>query len=407
MTKRAQEAWWIGSEDELVDKRVEVVWNRDVGKLYSGQVVEFNAAVKRHRVAFDDGDERWFRMERKIFSTEVNGKKVTYRGEMKVRRDAAVAGAGLAGMRSPGEGSAASPQGKHEGKAPAAAEAPASKPKPKPKKAKKIDKSIINRAYMTGTLTTTGGTSVIEGWWDESKKVVQDPAKRDPQKTFQLTKANEASLIPPHEDTPQAEGSSDSDEEDYFSGGNCVGWFTAMTAGDSSYDAFDDDLELHLKLDDGSDAEAEAGEEYAVRGMGCNSGGTYRVSGSAVSGKVALLREYISEEYFEEEKAKFNKFVSGDGDRDESLVEFTLGAKRFLVSEDEPIKFLQSNPRPPDTMVYLKYDQYKKAATIADALDKKCNRSLLRDHFTKGWLAFPNAEKGKKLPPSAVEQEPS
>ena len=41
--------------------------------------------------------------------------------------------------------------------------------------------------------------------------------------------------------------------------------------------------------------------------------------------------------------------------------------------QDEPIKFLQANPRPPDTMVYLKYDQYKKAATIAEALDKKVN----------------------------------
>jgi hypothetical protein len=308
--------------------------SRDVGKIYSGQVVEFNAAVKRHRVAFDDGDERWFRMERKIFSTEVNGKKVTYRGEMKVRRDAAVAGAGLAGARSLGEGLAASLKGKE----PAAAEAPASKAKPKPKKAKKIDKSILNRAYMTGTLKTTGNTSVIAGWWDESKKVVQDSAKRDPQKTFQLTKATAATPIPPHEekaeDKAEAEGGSDSEEEDYFSGGNCVGWFKAMTAsGDSSYDEFEDDLMLHLKLEtDESDAEG-GGEEYAVRGMGCNSGGTYRVSGSAVAGgAVALLREYISEAYFEEEKGKFNKFVSGD-DRDESAVEFTLGDKRFLVSE--------------------------------------------------------------------------
>lgn len=289
-------------------------------------MLEFNPAVKRHRVAFDDGDERWFRMERKIFTTELNGEKVTYRGEMKLRRDAAVASTM------------------------SAEEAAANKPKPKPKKAKKIDKSIINRAYMTGTMSTVGKKTVIEGWWDESKKVVQDPSKRDKQKTFKITKEREASLIPPHEEKPATEKAKDDnadddddddeeEEEDYFSGGNYVGGFKAMTAtGGDAYDEFEDDLMLHMKLDEDDDSDEEGAkegeEEYMVKGMGCNSGGTYRVSGTAVQGgEVNLLREYITEEYFEEEKAKFNKFVSGDNGSDQSLVEFSLHDKLYLVPE--------------------------------------------------------------------------
>lgn len=301
-----------------------VCCSRDVGKLYPGTVVEFNPVVKRHRVAFDDGDERWFRMERKIFTTDLNGEKVTYRGEMKLRRDAAVASTM------------------------SAEEAAANKPKPKPKKAKKIDKSIINRTYMTGTMATVGKKTVIEGWWDESRKVVQDPLKRDKQKTFKITKEREASLIPPHEDKSPTEKEKDDnadddeeEEEDYFSGGNYIGWFKAMTAtGGDSYDEFEDDLMLHMQLDEDEDSEEEGGKEgeegYVVKGMGCNSGGTYRVSGTAVQGGVVnLLREYITEDYFEEEKAKFNKFVRGgdNGSSDRSMVELTLHDKLYLVSE--------------------------------------------------------------------------
>lgn len=402
-----------------MNKQVDIVWNRDVGKSYSAQITEWNPAVKRHKVVFADGDIRWFRMERKIFSTEVDGKKVMHQGEMKLRRDAAVADGARPPVLPPSEAaavasSAEAPKGKN------AKAAEESKPKPKPKKAKKIDKTVRNRVHMVGTLKKTGEqTFTVDGFWDETRKVVQDPSKRDKRKKFQLTKNGAAELVSPHEGKPEGEDE-DTDEEDYFSGGNCSGWFQAMSATgeDTSYDKFDDDVMLHMEAVEDSSDEEGSDEVYEIKGLGCNSGGTFRVSGEAkpstdrrvaAAGGMAvwLVRDYISEEYFEEEKAKFNKFVSDEESVAEGMVEFVHNHKRYLLGEDEPIAFVQSNPIKADTLAHLKYETYKKASTIGEALDLKCTRSILRDHFVKGWVTFPNAEKGKKMPPSAKEHEPS
>lgn len=88
MSKRKhEEPWWVGDEQCLVDRRIAVVWNREVGRKYPGKVTEYNHEQKRHKVEFDDGDVRWFRMERKIFEVEEpDGTKLTYEGEMQVRR---------------------------------------------------------------------------------------------------------------------------------------------------------------------------------------------------------------------------------------------------------------------------------------------------------------------------------
>jgi hypothetical protein len=199
-----------------------------------------------------------------------------------------------------------------------------------------------------GTIKRTGEeTFVVEGFWDEGKKVVQDPDKRDKRKKFQLTKKGPATLLGPRDDSCDTAEESD-EEADYFSGGNCVGWFQAMAKSgeDASYDKYEDDMMLHMERveDEESDEESAKEEVYEIKGMGCNSGGTYRVSGEAKPTKerrgaaageltVWLVREYISNDYFEEEKAKFNKFVSDEPEGTEGMVNFTHGQKHYLVSE--------------------------------------------------------------------------
>jgi hypothetical protein len=311
------DAPWLECKS-ILKKRVSVVWNRDFGISYGGVVTEYNPEAKRHKVEFDDGDERWFRMERKIFSFEnEDGSKITYQGEMQLKRHQPTV--------SPNP-----PAVVNRSTTSTLASSSSKAKKPKSKSAKR---SVLMRAFMAGTIHYSPDGTVLEGHWGDSKRFASE--KKDPEKTFRYEQRSPPTPValqltakdPKTDDT----SSTDSDDEDEpeFRGGNCVGWLRAITPLEHEYQRFEDEMMLQLtpsSVEDDDGVERAALQVYALGG---NASGVYRVSGTAtrtsaggteVAGapevptqqpsgpySMILVREYISVGQWEEEAEVFNQ----------------------------------------------------------------------------------------------------
>lgn len=408
-------------------------------------MTEYNNIAKRHRVEFDDGDVRWFRMERKIFTVEEqNGSRRKYHGAMQVRRpcpseditrivamgtsdvgdsgaaeqsSAVVAAAAIPPSPPPSPPSAgseavaapppessslvATSQVVSEASFPAAAPAAeqrsepteeqpnslailltklASDPPPssstkKPPKPKKVNKTAISRSHMYGTYTSTSEGVVLEGSWDEKKALVVDPSTRNPQKTFRYVVSKMATPVAPNEEdevTQQPKKSMSDDEDDEEEGviknPNCTGGFYALAADGSGFEHFEDDMMLRTydepegdddeeeaDNDKGAAAAAAAGEaglessssksggssssSLKVKAVGWNNGGFFRIQGTATATSpgstemtLALTKEYISEENFDDEVVVFDRGLAGY-DNDDGHIRVYYEGNTYLLPE--------------------------------------------------------------------------
>lgn len=330
--------------------------SRDVGKTYAGTVTAFNSEGKRHKVEFDDGDCRWFRMERKIFTLEDGEKQLSWEGEMKVRRSPA-------GPER--EGGTVTRSGDDEDRTPA--KKSPTKAKPKTPKQKKINKSIKFTTFMQGVMTVTGDSSVIEGFWDESKARVGKEDKRDGEKTFCITQKCAPSTLAEKDFQdglqPQRAKADDDDSDDddvaLFTTGNCGGWFRAKNQS-GEYTRYDDEMMLRtfpVEVDsEDEDSEAKRGG-LEVRAVGMAPSGAYRLRGkaevdaeataAAAAGatvfSVSLVREYLHDDHFEEEKFKFDKAVDGSDEApDDGMVRLAVRGRHVRIPE---VRRAKSNSR--------------------------------------------------------------
>lgn len=361
---------WNGEPNSILNKTVHVVWNREVGRAYSGKVTDYNSESKRHKVEFDDGDVRWYRMERKIFSIEEgNGASVSFRGHMQIRPVFSKADhisfcsdrsdILFSPKLSPTptildelpekmqliQTSNSSEREEHAHRSSCMPDSSNKSKKQKSSKAKKNIKCVLVRTHMIGTLTMTDfsfGKCTLEGFWDESKKQVSDILKRDQNKTFRYVQSALPSPVAILENCEQEEG-----EREYspFEGGNCSGWFSAlMTSGEKKYQQFEDAMMLRVYPvePDSNDEGSNDDISLEVRALGSNAVGVYRVFGftsvhqrQSTKFDVTLVREYIPDESFEEEKIKFNKELLEQLDIDDS--DFSDGTVRLRYEGREYI----------------------------------------------------------------------
>jgi hypothetical protein len=336
MKRKAYEPWWIGAEESLLGAGISMVWNRDYGREYTGTVSAYDPETKRHLIVFDDGDERWYRMERKIFSMEdSDGTKRAYHGEMQVRRQGPTTLSKVSQATLRDEGLHLSDTREFVISAdfgtvaysPTATSFSKITGKVKVSKSKKSKKQVLVRTHMNGKLTMIGTTATIKGFWDESKKQVSDESKRDLKKIFHLEQCGAPTAVPPASPPEVLQASDDSEDDVCFEGGNCCGFFSAQMSADSAYQQFDDNMMLLIstvKVGDGADDDGDVYRKakctHDITGIGGNVVGFYRLYGyaepddeaglvGASSFNVTLVREYFPEKAFEEEKLKFNKLL--------------------------------------------------------------------------------------------------
>jgi hypothetical protein len=315
---------WAESNTSLLNKRVRVVWNREVGNKYDGRVSEYNLGSKRYKVEFDDGDIRWYKMERKIFDLEEGDEVVSFHGQMQIKgaqltpltaNKPEETNVGVADF-APHEATAIERSSLMKGKSPLKGKGG------KTKKTKKNKKEILVRTHMVGTYNSSQLT--IEGHWDESKQRVENPAKRDESKTFCYHRTSPPATVAlkdPVDGASGAEDESSADEEETFIGGNCSGWFSALMAGngkgETGYQRFSDKMMIRIYPHEGESDEDESANDVLmdVHALGGNAVGVYRVYGrisNSQKNNCTLVREYISPGQFEQEKRKFNAELLGE-----------------------------------------------------------------------------------------------
>lgn len=287
---------------------------------------------------------------------------------------------------------------------------------------------------MSGSYTSTDEGVVLEGFWDEKKATVNDPTVRNPKKTFKYVVSkmptpvasndeDEGGKKPPPEKAAESNEEEDEDEEGVIKDPNCVGGFYGLAADGSGFEHFEDDMMLRTypehedDEEDGDDEETgksvpgkgpSKSSSLMIKAVGWNSGGFFRMHGTATGSSgssqmtLALMKEYMSEDAFDEEAIIFDRGLAGY-DNDDGHIRVYYEGNTYLVPQDEPLVYSVANPRPEtNPAAYWRYEMYKGATTVGEACDKKASSNFEFDMKAKV-LAFKNATDTNPLPSSATK----